>query len=117
MPTYEKVLLSESADGRSIPVDEGSITGTYVHTPPTGTSSRDEVWLYAVNTDTDGQLLTLVWGGLVDPDDLIELTIPPASGLYLIAPGLLVQNSAPVRAFAATVDVVNLHGFVNRITD
>jgi hypothetical protein len=63
--------------------------------------------------------LTIEWGGVSSPDDLIEFTVPAESGLYLIAPGLVLKGNATeleVRAFCATADVVNIAGFVNRIT-
>jgi hypothetical protein len=79
----------------------------------------DEVWLYAQNTDTTPRKLTIEWGGTSSPDDLIELTIPAESGLTLVAPGLLIKGAGTalvVRAFAATADVVTIHGYVNRIS-
>lgn len=50
------------------------------------------------------------------PDGNIEVTIPGESGLFLVVPGLLLTNSLVVKAFAATANVVCVHGFVNRIT-
>jgi hypothetical protein len=88
-----------------------------------GTSPKDikydEVWLYAMNTDTTARKLTIEWGGVSAPDDLIEITIPAETGLTLVAPGLVLRgNASPlvVRAFAATTNVVTIHGFVNRIS-
>jgi hypothetical protein len=71
-----------------------------------------------MNTDTTPRKLTVEWGGVSSPDDLIEIFLPSESGLVLIAPGLLIKGNATpllVRAFAATADVVTLHGYVNRI--
>jgi hypothetical protein len=48
------------------------------------------------------------------------VTIAAESGLVLIAPGLIIKGNASaalvVKAFAATADVLTIHGFVNRIT-
>jgi hypothetical protein len=60
--------------------------------------------------------LTLEWGEAVAPDGNIEVTIPAESGLYLVTPGLLLQNSLVVKAFASSANVILIHGFVNRIT-
>jgi len=76
------------------------------------------VWLYAQNTDTTNRKLTIEWGGTSSPDDLIEVTVPAESGLVLVAPGLLIKGNATqliVRAFAATANHIQIHGFVNRI--
>jgi hypothetical protein len=37
-----------------------------------------------VNSDTTDRKLTIEWGGVDSPDDLIEFTVPAESGLYLI---------------------------------
>jgi hypothetical protein len=79
----------------------------------------DEIWLYAVNSDTTDRKLTIEWGGTSSPDDLIEQTITAESGLILIVPGLLLSgdgsSAKTVRAFAATANVVMIGGYVNRI--
>jgi hypothetical protein len=75
--------------------------------------------LYAVNSDSTDRKLTIEWGGVSSPDDLIEFTVPAESGLYVIAPGLVIKGNATplvVRAFAASANVVSIAGFVNRIT-
>ncbi len=47
MATYSKVLLSGSTNGKGIKIASSSTT---VHTAIAGTSSIDEIWLYAVNS-------------------------------------------------------------------
>ena len=92
--------------------------GTTIHTGPSSASEIDEVWLYAMNTDSSARKLTVEWGGVSSPDDLIEITLPAEPGLVLIAPGLLIKGNATpllVRAFAATADVITIHGYTNRI--
>jgi hypothetical protein len=37
------------------------------------------------------------------------------SGLYLVAPGLMLQNGLAIAAFASVANVVILHGYVNRL--
>lgn len=116
MALYSKHLLSGSTNGRGIKVVQTATPGTLIHTAITGTDDLDEVYLYAINTDTVDRKLTLEWGGVSSPDDLIEVTIPAESGLIQVAPGILLQNSLVIRAFAAAANVVIIHGFVNRIT-
>ena len=115
MATYTKDLLSGSTNGKGILVEESATAGTLIHTAVSGATDVDEVWLYAANSSALDVKLTLEWGGVTSPDDLIEVTIPAEQGLYLIAPGLLLQNALVIRAFALTVDVISIHGFVNRI--
>ena len=115
MATYSKVLLSGSTNGKGVKVVATATAGTTIHTAVAGTSSMDEIWIYAVNSDTTARKLTLEWGEATAPDGNIELTIPAESGLVLVAPGLLLQNSLVVKAFAATANVILIHGYVNRI--
>ncbi len=107
-----KEPLSGSTSGRGIKVVATATAGTTIHTQATGT--WDEVWLWAVNSSADDVKLTLEFGGTTSPDDLIEMTIPGEGGLYPIAPGLPIEDGVVVRAFAATANVVMIHGYVNR---
>ena len=119
MATFTKQKLSASTDGRAVKVAATATAGTTIHTGSATSTTYDEVWLYAVNTSASAVKLTIEWGGTTDPDDLIELTIAAESGLVLVAPGLLVKGNATplvVRAFAATANVVTIHGYVNQIT-
>lgn len=119
MATYEKRKLESSTDGRAIKVVQTATAGTLIHTGSTTTTTFDEVWIYAMNTSATAVKLTLEWGGVTAPDDLIEVTIQPEAGLVTIAPGLVIKGNATalnVRAFADTANVVTIHGFVNQIT-
>ena len=115
MATFQKVLLSGSSNGRGIKVAATSSSGTTVHTATSASGAIDEVWIYAMNTDSSTRKLTLEWGGTTSPDDLIEITLDSEPGLTLIVPGLPLDGGAVVRAFAASGDVVTIHGYVNRI--
>ena len=120
MATFSKILLSASSDGRSIPVVATASPGSVVHTGSSTATTYDEVWLYAINTDSSDHKLTIEWGNTATPNDLIEQTIPAEAGLTLVAPGLLIKGNAStaliVRAFAATTNVIAIHGYVNQIT-
>ena len=116
MATFSKRLLSGSTDGKAIKVVQTATAGTTIHTAVSGTSDIDEIWLYAVNSSASAVKLTLEWGEATAPDGNIELAVAAESGLVLLTAGLLLQNSLVVKAFAATANVVMIHGFVNRIT-
>jgi hypothetical protein len=121
MATFSKVNFSQSAGGRLIKVastTQGS--GTSIHATGTSSSILDEIWLYAVNSDTTARKLTIEFGGTTSPDDSIELTIAAESGLVLVVPGLTLAGTGSaartVTAFAATANVISIGGYVNRIT-
>jgi hypothetical protein len=113
---YKKRQLSESSDGRGIKVAATASPGTLIHTALESVSANewDEVWLKAVNTSGAAVKLTIQWGGTTSPDDEVEVTIPAESGFTEVIPGHVLQNGKEVRAFAATANVIVLHGYVNR---
>ena len=115
MPTYSKIPLSGSTNGRGIAVAATATPGTLIHTATSSTTFEDEIWLYAMNTSTSGVKLTVEVGG-TSTSDQIELTIAPEAGLVLVSPGLVLQNSLVVRAFAGSANVINIFGYVNRIS-
>lgn len=114
---FNKNKLSGSTDGRMIKVAATSTPGTTIHTAVSGTTANtwDEIWLWAVNSDTTARKLTIEFGGTTSPDDTIELTIPAESGLFLVVPGWVLQNGSVVKAFCATTNVVMIGGYVNEI--
>jgi hypothetical protein len=115
--TFTKVLLSGSTNGRGIKVVATATAGTLIHTAVSGTSSLDEIWLYAHNTSASAVKLTLEWGGATAPDDHVEINVgAEGTGLILVSPGILLQNSLVLRAFAGTANVLNIFGYVNRIS-
>lgn len=117
MATFTKQLLSGSTNGKAIKVAATATAGTTIHTAVSGTSSLDEIWLYAHNSSASTVKLTLEWGEATAPDGNIEINIgAEGTGLVLVAPGLLLQNSLVVKAFAGTANVVTLTGYVNRIS-
>jgi len=119
MATFEKIKLSASTDGRAVKVGATATPGTLIHEGSATATTYDEIWLYAMNSDTSPRKLTIEWGGVSVPDDLIEITIPAESGLTLVVPGLVIKGNATeleVKAFCPTADVVTIHGYVNRIS-
>ncbi len=110
-----KTLLSGSANGRQIKVGATTTPGTLLHTVTNTPGQMDEVWLWAMNSDTTNRKLTIELGGTTTPDDVIEVTIPPESGLVLVVPGLVLNGGVILRAFSVNSNVVLISGFVNRI--
>lgn len=115
MASFTKLKLSGSTDGKQIKVAATATPGTTIHTAVSGTSDYDEIWLYVTNNHTAAVALTIEFGGTTSPDDLIQQSIPAKTGLYLLVPGLVLQNSAVVKAFAGTTNVISVSGWVNRI--
>lgn len=114
--TYVKEFLSGSTNGKQIKIVQTATTGTLIHTAVTGTASKDEIYIYVTNNHTTVVNLTIEWGGVSSPDDLIQQSIPAKSGKYLIVAGECLNNGLVVRAFASVANVLSIGGFVNRIT-
>jgi hypothetical protein len=115
MATFSKIPLSASTNGKGILVAATATTGTTIHTAGSGTANFDEVWMYASNNSASSVKLTIEYGSTAVADN-IEITIPGESGLVLVIPGLFLNNSLLVTAFAGTTNVITMHGYVNRVT-
>lgn len=115
----QKIGLSGAPAGnRGIKIAATATPGTTIHTAIAGTQAGtyDELWLWAYNSHSADVVVTIENGGTTAPDDTIKFTVPFQQGLFLIAPGLSLQNTLIVKAFAGTTNVVVIHGFVNRIS-
>ena len=124
--TFQKMHLSASESGQCIHIT-GSTSGsaTKIHTAVAGAVNMDEIWLYANNTHTAEVVLTLCWGdsgtgsnptGFDGIESQLKTALSASAGLYLVAPGLLLNGGHTLHAFAAVVDKVNVVGYVNRIS-
>jgi len=117
MATFTKQKLSQSSNGRQIVVDTTArSTARLIHTSTSGTTNWDEIWIYATNVSSSDAVLTICWGGTTADTDEMHITIPSKQGRTLVVDGKLLQNSLQVRAYASVVSVINIDGFVNRIT-
>lgn len=119
MATVVKRKLSGSTDGMPVKVVATATAGTTIHTAVAGTTAGtfDEIWLYAYNGHTAAVELTIEYGGATVPDQNIKVSIPNKQGLFLVVPGLILQNGLVVKAFASVANVITLSGWVNTITD
>lgn len=113
---FTKVQLSGSTNGRPILVVATSTPGTTLHTATSTAGALDSLYIAASNTDTTDRKLTIELGGVTSPNDLIEMTIPAESGLVPVVQAIPLSGGVVVRAFAASASVVNVVGYVNRIT-
>ena len=115
-----KVLLSGSTGGMPIKVVATATTGTTIHATGTSASVIDEVWLYATNTSAASVNLTIEFGSTTAPDQNIILAIPSKSGLSICVAGLTLAGTGAaartITAFAAVANVINIVGYVNRIS-
>jgi hypothetical protein len=120
MATFSKELLSGSTQGKAIKVAATASTGTTIHATGTSATIEDEIWLYAYNSSSTAVVLTVQFGGTTAVDNDIKLSIPAASGLTLIVPGLILTGTGSaantVYAYAGSADVVTINGYVNRIS-
>ncbi len=122
MATFTKLALQPAGttgDGLGILVAATATAGTAIHTASATPSTIDEVWLYAYNNHSASILLTIEYGAVTSPKDVIKQTLLAQNGLVLIVAGLVVQGNASakvIRAFAATASQISIFGYVNRIT-
>lgn len=120
MASFSRTTLSESTGGQPILVAQTATAGTLIHATGTSSTILDEIWLYAQNDHTSDLLLTIEFGGVTSPNNLIRQTITARSGLFLVIPGLVLAGTGSaarnVRAFAATANLIHVSGYVNRIT-
>lgn len=110
---FAKRLLSGSTDGKSIKVtgtDSGS--ADTIHTAIAGSSGFDEVWLWAFNNDTTTRTLMI----LVDGQETAAVGITAKTGLFVILPGIPVNNTKLVKAYASVANMIYISGYVNRIS-
>lgn len=120
--TFTKLALQPAGttgDGLGILVVATATAGTAIHTAHNVATTIDELWLYAYNNHSSSVVLTVEFGGVTSPKDVIKSTLTSQAGLVLICAGLVIQGNATakvVRAFAGTASQVSLFGYVNRIT-
>lgn len=115
--SFTHETLSGSTNGLGIKVTSTTI-GVTLHSAISGTTSRDEIWLYAQNNNSSStsRIVTIQFGGTTDPDNLIVCSIPAKAGPVLIVPGFPLRNSLDVKAIADVANEVIVYGYVNRVT-
>jgi len=116
MATFSKVKHSGSTDGKGVKIAATATAGTTVHTAHA--TALDEIFCWVSNLDSSDRTITIEWGGVTDPDDLLvkTLTLPANSGPILVVPGLILTNSKVFAIFASSANKIIATGYVNRIT-
>jgi hypothetical protein len=115
MATYAAVIPTNgSANGRMVKIVATSSPGTSLHTAHA--TALDEVYIWAMNTDTVARKLTIEMGGTTSPDDDIEVTIAAESGFILVVPGIRLTGGIIIKGFAAATNVIVCAVNINRIT-
>ena len=115
MPTGSMLILSGSTNGRGILVVATATLGTTIHTAVAGTADHDSIWIWAVNSTATSRVLSIEFGGVTSPGDLIEDSIPSDDNSILMVPGWILRNALVVSAFcAAAASAVSCFGYVLR---
>lgn len=117
MAAYTRHILSGSTNGRPIPIVAQATTTsiTTIHTAATGTGGSDEIYLYVANMATAAREVTARIGGTTS-DDAVRFSVPSQDGLYLLLPGVSLNNGLILGCQAtATTGEVKAVGWVNRI--
>jgi hypothetical protein len=120
MATFSKSLLSQSSNGRPIPIPSVGTNTTLVHTGPTGAAQFDELWIYATNpTAADVMLNVLIGGTDFNVNLAWEGIVEAYSGNVLVIPGLVINGNGSagveIRANVSVANGVNILGYVNQI--
>lgn len=118
MSTYSRLLLSGSTNGKPISVAATASPGTAIHAAVAGATAFDEVYLFASNVTGAAATLTVQWGGVADPAEMLvkQYSIPANSGPISIAVGQVLNGGLSVLAFSGTANAITITGYVNRIS-
>jgi hypothetical protein len=120
MPTYTKLPFSGATSGQPIAITATSGTGTTIHTTGTSSSDIDEIWLYANNIGATSTVTVTLQYGATASGSQIQFGVPAKSGLTLVLPGTILSGDGSsgrvLQAFADTTNVINVVGYVNRIS-
>lgn len=113
MANFTKEILSGSTYGKPISVVATVIgSADTIHTAPA--MEIDEITLFASNTSGADVILTVALGGVTAADEL-DIIVPANDSVTVLA-GAVLTNGLILKAFAATTAVINVYGYVNRIS-
>jgi hypothetical protein len=120
MATYTKIPFSGATSGQPIAIAATGGTGTTIHTTGTSSADIDEIWLYANNIGATATVTVTLQYGATAAGSTVEFGVPAKTGLTLVLPGTLLTGDGSagrvLRAFAGTTNVINVLGYVNRIS-
>lgn len=118
------IPFSASTQGQPIKVTATGTPGTLIHTTGVSATVVDRIYLWAINTQAAATastvLATVEFGGATAPDFNIPTPIPGQAGPVMICDGFPLTGSGAaaltVKVFAATTAVINIVGYVLRVT-
>jgi hypothetical protein len=111
--SISKLVPSGSIDGAPVKIAATASAGTTFHT--SHASALDEITMWLSNTDSVDRAVTVEFGGATAPDFNMKFIVPAGDTILALA-GLVLTNSKTCKAFAAAANVVNMAGYVNRIS-
>jgi len=111
MPVTARLRLSGSTDGKPIKIAATTSAGDLVHTAHA--TALDEIYLWLYNAHTAAVPVTIEDGSTSAP---IMLTLPPGQGYMFIGAPILLTNSATVKIFAGTTNVIYARGHAMRFS-
>lgn len=110
--SFTKEFLSGSANGIPVAVAATATPGTTIHTAHA--TAKDEIVLFATNVDTVDRVLTIEFGGVLTVNQ-IKITVQTKDTVQVIC-GVALSGSLVMKAFADAANVINVFGYVNRIS-
>lgn len=110
--TYTPLKLTGSTDGEGIPITAiTSGTAITIHTAVTNPDFH-EIFLWASNIHTGPVTLTIEFGAAAFGKTVV-IDIPAKAGLFYVIPGLRLQGSKIVKAFASVASKIGIFGHAN----
>lgn len=119
------IPFSGSTQGQPIKVTATSTPGVpTIHTTGTSATVIDRIYMWGVNTQAaataSSVLATIEFGGATAPDFNIPVPIPGQAGPVMMLDGFPLSGNGitalTVKVFAGTTAVINIMGYVLRIT-
>lgn len=113
--TIAVVIPSGLTNGKPAKVAANATPGTTFHVAVNTAGVVDEVWLWLANTTSTDVVATVELGGTTSPDNLTKHIVPANETILAIA-GARLAGGVTIAVFAATANVLSMHGNVNRIS-
>ncbi len=121
--------FSGSIQGQPIKITATSTAGTLVHTTGTGNATialadKDRIYMWGINTQAaataSSVLATVEFGGPTAPDFNIPVPIAGQAGPVMMLDGFPLSGNGvtalTVKVFAGTTAVINIIGYILRVT-
>lgn len=115
--TIAKQVLSGSTDG--LPIVVSATVAKAIHTGSSLSTVLEELYVFAANSSTNVVTVNLEWGASGSHVTSHELQ-PKGAGLQLLVAGNLIRgrsSNTVLSIQASTSNVVNVLGYVHRITE